>query len=107
MALHFNGLTPAEAERLAILAEEASEVVHAVTKVLRHGFESFHPDEPKGPTNREKLALELGNLEAAVYHCVKAQDVQAGFIHIGAASKMSSNPYTHHQQDKDNEPNGA
>lgn len=41
---HFNGLSPAEAERLAILAEECSEVVQKVCKTLRNGYESTHPD---------------------------------------------------------------
>ena len=35
---HFNGLTPAEAKRLALLAEECGEVLQAIGKVLRHGF---------------------------------------------------------------------
>ena len=42
---HFNGLTPAEAERLAMLAEEAAEVIQAVGKILRHGYASYHPDD--------------------------------------------------------------
>ena len=33
----FNGLTPAEAERLALLMEECGEVVQIIGKVLRHG----------------------------------------------------------------------
>lgn len=59
---HFNRLTPAEAERLALLAEECGEVIQAIGKVLRHGFESTHPDG--GPTNRESLERECGD----VYH---------------------------------------
>ena len=41
---HFNKLTPAEAERLAMLAEECGEVVQIVGKILRHGYDSQHPD---------------------------------------------------------------
>lgn len=53
---HFNQLTPAEAERLALLAEECGEVIQAIGKILRHGYESRHPDG--GPTNREALERE-------------------------------------------------
>lgn len=60
-----NELTAAEAERLAMLAEECGEVVQAIGKVLRHGYESTHPDG--GPTNREALRRELVDLRAVVY----------------------------------------
>lgn len=61
---HFNQLTPAEAERLALLAEECGEVIRAIGKVLRHGYENTHPDG--GPTNREALESECGD----VYHAM-------------------------------------
>lgn len=41
---HFNDLEPGEAERLAILAEEAGELIHAIGKILRYGYESHNPD---------------------------------------------------------------
>lgn len=56
----FNDLSPAEAERLAVLAEEAGEVVQAVCKILRHGYESEPPGG--GLPNREYLAREVGDL---------------------------------------------
>ena len=37
MTEHFNGLTPAEDERLAMLAEECAEVIKIVSKIQRHG----------------------------------------------------------------------
>jgi NTP pyrophosphatase (non-canonical NTP hydrolase) len=46
-----------------LLAEEASEVIHAVTKILRHGWESTHPS-CDGFVNRTQLAKELGDLRA-------------------------------------------
>jgi hypothetical protein len=55
---HFNGLTPAEAERLALLAEECGEVIQAIGKVLRHGYESRHPygepDKSRGIGKRDR-----------------------------------------------------
>jgi len=63
---HFNGLSPAEAERLALLAEECGEVVQAVCKVLRHGYESTNPTLCNGPIivhyvpEREKMSIAIG-----------------------------------------------
>jgi hypothetical protein len=48
-------LNPAQAERLAILAEECGEIVQVIGKILRHGFESTHPEG--GPTNRQLLVM--------------------------------------------------
>ena len=58
---HFNKLTEAETERLSILAEECGEVIQAVGKILRHGYDSCHPET--GETNRQALERELGDLE--------------------------------------------
>lgn len=62
--LPFNNLTPAEAERLHYLIEECGEVIQAAGKVLRHGYKCTHPDG--GPTNREQLTKELGQLSVAM-----------------------------------------
>lgn len=64
-AIHFNGLTPAEAERLAMLAEECAETIAIVGKILRHGFDSYHPDTPS-ITNRDMLANEIADVDAVV-----------------------------------------
>lgn len=61
---HFNQLTPAQAEALALLAEECAEVVQSVTKILRHGLHSCHPDG--GEDNMVMLSQEVGDLLAAV-----------------------------------------
>jgi len=64
---HFNRLTEAEAERLAILIEECGEVTQAACKILRHGYESTNPKaitpiEEDPETNRSALERELGDL---------------------------------------------
>jgi molybdenum cofactor biosynthesis enzyme len=95
---HFNALTPAEAERLAILAEEAGEIVQIVMKALRHGLDFRHPDS--GETNRGAIARELGDLDAICGRMVKAGDFQRG--HIMAASQLKGiklAQWTHHQPD--------
>jgi NTP pyrophosphatase (non-canonical NTP hydrolase) len=83
---HFNGLTPAEAERLALLAEECGEVIQAIGKVLRHGYESRHPDG--GPTNREALEKEIGDAHHAI-------------IRMGNAGDISGNAVLRHADDKE------
>ena len=93
---HFNGLTPAEAERLAILAEEAAEVVQMVGKILRHGYESHHPDET-AITNRRLLEKELGDLTASVEMLVAAGDVSALIVGQRAQQKHRCiKQYLHH-----------
>jgi hypothetical protein len=61
---HFNYLRPDEQERLAMLAEEAGEIVQIVGKILRHGYESHHPSDPKQTPNRHLLDKELRDLIA-------------------------------------------
>lgn len=72
---HFNGLTPAEAERLALLAEECAEVIQVVTKILRHGYESANPFDPAKVPNRALLASEYGHVHAAVQLLVDHADI--------------------------------
>lgn len=50
MSSGFNQLSHAEIERLAKLNDEISEVGQEISKILIHGYESWHPDG--GPTNR-------------------------------------------------------
>jgi NTP pyrophosphatase (non-canonical NTP hydrolase) len=64
---HFNKLTPAEAEALALLTEEGGEVIQAVAKILRHGIDSEHPDS--GELNKDSLNKEIGDVLAAIDIC--------------------------------------
>jgi hypothetical protein len=61
----FNNLTLAEAERLAMLAEECAEVVQVIGKILRHGYDAHHPADPR-TSNRALLANELMDVDAVV-----------------------------------------
>ena len=60
----FNRLTPVEAERLAFLAEECGEIIHAIGKILRYG----HNGTPMGAgkANREVLERECGDAHPAM-----------------------------------------
>ena len=93
---HFNKLSPAEAERLALLAEECGEVVQAIGKVLRHGFENSHPDG--GPTNREALERECGDVYHAICRLTRAGDIDSNGMSRQADDKAKRVMcYLHHQ----------
>lgn len=91
----FNKLTPAEAERIALILEEAGEIVQVCGKILRHGFES----EFEGSTNRKKLEKEIGDLRSAVLLAIRAGDVADNKIEMAKAKKtLSVQKYLHHQK---------
>ncbi|HRP25402.1 hypothetical protein [Thauera sp.] len=91
-------LTDAEAERLAMLAEEAAEVVQIVGKILRHGYDSYHPLQPD-VLNRELLDDELRDLLTVAKRMVGEGDVEGNFLLAdhNAAWKRKLR-YTHHQE---------
>jgi len=92
---HFNQLTPAEAERLALLLEELGEAQQAIGKILRHGYESTHPDG--GPTNREALERECGDVRHAMIRLCEAGDLSKRAIHDRADAKAEQVVrYLHH-----------
>ena len=51
-------------EVMDILQEECAEVIQAVSKIRRFGYETRWPEE--GPTNRFHLETEIGDLLAMV-----------------------------------------
>jgi hypothetical protein len=92
---HFNKLTPAMAERLALLAEELGEAQQVIGKILRHGAYSKHPDG--GPPNIELLERELGDIQAAISLMVLRGDMNSGRIGnhcLGKQRRMQR--YLHH-----------
>lgn len=93
----FNGLTPAQAERLAMLAEEAGEIVQMVGKILRHGYDSYHPND-RSVTNRQLLYRELRDLRGVMLLMHEASDMDTNMSYDemnGAAKKKLR--YAHHQ----------
>ncbi len=75
---NFNKLTPAETERLAILAEECGDVIRIIGKILRHG----------GPTNRDLLEAEIGDIEAVSALVQQAYDAHPSKVHDLMLHKM-------------------
>lgn len=99
MPEHFHGLTPAQAERLYVLAEECGELVQVVMKTLRHGYESTHPDG--GPTNRQRIEQEAGDVRHAIQMLTDAADLQAVEISLRTMEKSRTiRQYLHHQGEK-------
>lgn len=95
---HFNELSEAETERLAIVIEECGEVIQAGCKILRHGYESHNPLVSNRKTNRESLAREIGDLLHAVNRLTECNDVDARMVGDRARSKPEHiKPYLHHQ----------
>jgi hypothetical protein len=96
---HFNELTPAEAERLALLLEELGEAQQVIGKILRHGYESSDPTRPDSPTNREMLEREFGDIHYAGTLMIDARDLNQDIIERYAKQKaQKAQRYLHHQQ---------
>ena len=100
---HFNCLTPAQAERLAMLAEECGEVIQIIGKILRHGYESYHPDQQSTPpafryTNRKALGDELTDL-FSVASSLYRDGVQEGSLHDLDRAWVKKLRYAHHQEE--------
>jgi hypothetical protein len=95
-----NGLSAAEAERLALLLEELGEAQQVIGKILRHGYESINPlknPEQLPPTNREMLERELGDALAAM-DLLRATDVRSDYVEHFRTLKHAKLPrWTHHQ----------
>lgn len=95
---HFNELNEAEAERLAWLAEEMGEAIHAVCKILRHGYESTNPDIPMGARNRDWLEQECAHVQVAMRLMFDAGDLRRVACEAHERVKGEDvHRYLHHQ----------
>lgn len=96
----FNGLTPAQAERLDILAEECAEVIQAIMKIKRHGFDSVNPAALSMETNRQTLMRELFDVAAATGMChIELPELQDDtYVEQQVEKAMRKKlAYSHHQ----------
>lgn len=97
-AVPFNNLSAAQDERLAMLAEEAGEIVMAVGKIMRHGYDSYHPDHPNS-TNVLELEKEIGDLMAVVREMAKRGDIDPARVAKHTDAKWAKAlKWTHHQE---------
>lgn len=60
-----NRIGEAEQERLGLFTEEMGEGQLEIGKILRHGIDSHHPDQP-GLSNAQRLEMEAGHVLAAI-----------------------------------------
>lgn len=80
-------------ERLACLSEELGESVQALGKTMRHGLDSSWND---GPTNRQWLARELGQVTAMTKLMIDAGDIDQNDVERGEIDKYKAvQPYLH------------
>lgn len=101
---HFNKLTPAQAERLAMLAEECGEVIQVIGKILRHGYDSHHPDQQGMPpeqrfTNRQALGHELCDLLTVASAIFGRDDVTEHGLGGMNRTWERKLRYAHHQEE--------
>jgi len=96
MTDHFNKLTPAQAERLAMLAEECGEVMQVIGKILRHGYDSYHPDTGEG--NRALLVKEMTDLMAVHAAMIASGDTRYPTQEEAGAAWKKKLRYAHHQR---------
>jgi len=94
---HFNGLTPAELERLAYLAEEMCEAGQIIGKILRHGYESHDPTKSSAITNRHMLLAEVGDVLRAIRMLGDAGDLDKERL-AKMAERPAPDKYMHHQR---------
>lgn len=95
---NFNKLTPAETERLAILAEELSEAIQIVGKILRHGFDSYNPFDKSKTENHILLSKELGHVQFAISQLTAAGDLSPHSIdHYRDCKREDIKAFLHHQ----------
>lgn len=99
-AIFDNHLSDAEIERLALLAEEMGEALHAIGKILRHGYDSVDPTvrTNKQIDNRSMLEQELGDVRAAIVLLCNAEDVSNAMIQNRSVEKLEAvRKWLHHQ----------
>lgn len=96
---HFNKLTPAQDERLAKLAEECAEVIQAVCKILRHGYDSRDPTKDGALTNRRDLEREVADVKIAITKLCLTGDIHAYHIDRAYFDGVEKGDYMHHQDE--------
>jgi NTP pyrophosphatase (non-canonical NTP hydrolase) len=73
-------------EAMDILQEEAAEVIQAVSKVRRFGWESKHPESQQ--TNLEHLEEELGDMQAMIEILMELGIVSWGNVTVAKRAKI-------------------
>lgn len=86
-------ISPGKAERLVILNEECAEVCAIISKIFRHGFDSYHPDDPS-TTNLVLLEYEINDVLAIINEMKNKGDISSKY---DAARWEKKKKWTHFQ----------
>lgn len=95
----FNQLTDAQIERLDMLAEEAAEVIIAVQKIKRHGYDSINPLKPELGTNRQQLHTEILQMMGVYIRMEALEEVLFFSVTEAERTWPDKLQWTHHQND--------
>ena len=89
-----------EIERLAMLAEEAGEIVQIVGKILRHGYDSYNPHSTHMVSNKELLISELQDIQGIIYGMMEQGDFDSSDLEkiSPKATWKKKLKWTHHQE---------
>lgn len=97
MKHHGNNLSKAQIERLAWLSEELGEVIQAIGKILRHGYDSKDPTNSNHKGNRADLEREIGDAYTAITLMSNEGDLSLMRIMASSQEMDLSEKYFHHQ----------
>jgi NTP pyrophosphatase (non-canonical NTP hydrolase) len=88
-------LTPEQREILTLLVEECAEVIQAATKILRHGYDSYHPSGRYD--NRTTLEQELGDLTGVQSLLARSKEFNIENVGVFARDKLQRlRQWSHH-----------
>lgn len=95
-------LTKAQEERLEMIIEECSETIKEATKILRHGYDSYHPSDIHRVPNRENFRHELSDIAAVLWAMLQAGDIKGGprldpHSRVAMDNWAKKTRWTHHQ----------
>lgn len=91
--------TKAENEMLDILQEECAEVIQAISKIKRHGWDSYNPDILAAPTNQDHFSDEVAQLLTVVGMLMGGNRLSE--VRMGEEAKRKEanlKKYTHYQE---------
>ena len=95
-------MNAADRELLVCLIEECSEVIHAATKYIRHGADSYNPTLLTSPSNKQQLNKEIGDLGAIMELLDQRAILSDDVIHDYREGKLRRlNQYLHHNNIRD------
>lgn len=97
MSRHFNGLSPANDELLALLSEECAEVIQEICKAQRHGLESCNPFDSAAEPNWSRISREMWQVLAAMDLLIEHGVLDGDTVTTGRAEKLRRiGEYLHH-----------